>query len=67
MCSIISTGLVQTFSFENDERDASFCFYCMLNHYLSEKPEPIFIKTGYRNWKRTLKKKKGYARHQRKK
>ena len=49
------------------EKDAAFCFYCckyLETHDISERVEPAFTVTGFRNWKRALESKKGFAKHQ---
>ena len=49
------------------EKDAAFCFYCckyLETHDISEQVEPVFTVTHFRNWKRTLESKKGFAKHQ---
>ena len=51
----------------NIERDAAFCFYCckyLEAHDIFERVEPAFTVTGFRNWKRTLESKKGFAKRQ---
>ena len=51
----------------NIERDAAFCFYCckyLETHDIFERVEPAFTVTGFRNWKRTLESKKGFAKRQ---
>ena len=49
------------------EKDAAFCFYCckyLETHDIFERVEPAFTVTGFRNWKRTLESKKGFAKRQ---
>ena len=49
------------------EKDAAFCFYCckyLETHDISERVEPAYTVTGFRNWKRSLESKKGFAKHQ---
>ena len=49
------------------EKDAAFCFYCckyLETHDISEQGELAFIVTGFRNWKKALGGKKGFAKHQ---
>ena len=49
------------------EKDAAFCFYCckyLETHDISERVEPAYTVTGFRNWKRALESKKGFAKHQ---
>ena len=51
----------------NIERDAAFCFYCckyLEAHDIFERVESAFTVTGFRNWKRTLESKKGFAKRQ---
>ena len=49
------------------EKDAAFCFYCckyLETHDISERVELACTVTGFRNWKRALESKKGFAKHQ---
>ena len=49
------------------EKDDAFSFYCckyLETHDISERVEPAYTVTGFRNWKRSLESKKGFAKHQ---
>ena len=49
------------------EKDAAFCFYCckyLETHDISERVEPAYTVTGFRNWKRALESRNRFAKHQ---
>ena len=48
-------------------KNAEFCFYCckyLKTHAISERVEPAFTVTCFRNWKRAFESKKGFIKHQ---